>query len=39
MRGNIDTRIKKVADNELDAIILAAAGVKTLNLNNKISLL
>ena len=38
MRGNIDTRIKKVADNELDAIILAAAGVKTLNLNNKISL-
>ena len=38
LRGNIDTRIKKVADNELDAIILAAAGVKTLNLNNKISL-
>ena len=38
MRGNIDTRIKKVEDNKLDAIILAAAGVKTLNLNNRISL-
>ena len=36
MRGNIDTRIKKVEENKLDAIILAAAGVKSLNLENKI---
>ena len=38
MRGNIDTRIKKLEDNKLDGIILAAAGVKSLNLDNKISL-
>ena len=38
MRGNIDTRIKKVEENKLDAIILAAAGVKSLNLENKISI-
>ena len=38
MRGNIDTRIKKVDENKLDAIILAAAGVKSLNLENKISI-
>ena len=38
IRGNIDTRIKKVEENKLDAIILAAAGVKSLNLENKISI-
>ena len=38
IRGNIDTRIKKVEENKLDAIILAAAGLKSLNLENKISL-
>ena len=38
LRGNIDTRIKKVEEKKLDAIILAAAGVKSLNLENKISL-
>ena len=37
IRGNIDTRIKKVEEKKLDAIILAAAGVKSLNLENKIS--
>mgnify|MGYP006090202605 CR=1 FL=1 len=37
MRGNIDTRIQKVEEKKLDAIILAAAGVKSLNLENKIS--
>ena len=32
IRGNIDTRIKKFEEKEFDAIILAAAGIKTLNL-------
>ncbi len=36
MRGNIDTRIKKLEEDKLDGIILAAAGVKSLNLDNKI---
>ena len=38
MRGNIDTRIKKLEEGKLDGIILAAAGIKSLNLENKISL-
>ena len=38
MRGNIDTRIKKLEEGKLDGIILAAAGVKSLNLANKIGL-
>ena len=36
LRGNIDTRINKISENNLDGIILAAAGVKSLNLNEKI---
>ena len=36
MRGNIDTRIKKLQEDRLDGVILAAAGVKSLNLDNKI---
>ncbi len=36
MRGNIDTRIKKLDEDKLDGIILAAAGVKSLNLDKKI---
>ena len=36
MRGNIDTRIKKLEEDKLDGIILAAAGVKSLNLDKKI---
>ena len=39
IRGNIDTRIQKLDEGKLDGIILAAAGVKSLKLNNKISLL
>mgnify|MGYP001312976892 FL=1 len=38
IRGNIDTRIKKIDEDNLDAIILASAGVKSLNLQKKISL-
>ena len=38
IRGNIDTRIKKLDKEKLDGIILAAAGIKSLNLNNKISI-
>jgi|TARA_B100001093_G_scaffold9714_1_gene9210 hydroxymethylbilane synthase len=38
LRGNIDTRIQKVEEKKLDAIILAAAGIKSLKLENKISL-
>ncbi len=38
MRWLSDTRIKKLEEGKLDGIILAAAGVKSLNLSNKISL-
>jgi hydroxymethylbilane synthase len=37
LRGNILTRIKKLDNNEYDAIILAAAGVKRLNLEQRIT--
>ena len=37
IRGNIDTRIRKIDDNELDGIILAAAGLKSLNLDTQIA--
>ena len=36
MRGNIDTRIDKISTHNLDGVILAAAGVKSLRLNEKI---
>ena len=39
MRGNIDSRINKFTDNNLDGILLAAAGIKSLNLEKKISLI
>ena len=38
MRGNIDTRIKKIEEGKLDGVILAAARDKSLNLSNKIGL-
>ena len=38
IRGNIDTRIRKLEEGKLDGIILASAGIKSLNLENKISL-
>ena len=37
IRGNIDTRIKKLNENMYDAIILSYAGVKLLGLEEKIS--
>jgi hydroxymethylbilane synthase len=37
LRGNLDTRLKKLKTENLDAIILAAAGVKRLNLEDKIT--
>ena len=37
LRGNLDTRIRKLETERLDAIILAAAGVKRLNLAGKIT--
>jgi hydroxymethylbilane synthase len=36
IRGNIDTRIQKLKDGVYDAIVLAAAGVKTLKLEEDI---
>ena len=37
IRGNVDTRIKKLKDGEYDAILLACAGIKSLDLENEIS--
>ncbi len=37
LRGNIDTRIKKLKSGQMDAIILAAAGVKRLNFQDEIT--
>tara|TARA_Y100001970_G_scaffold239574_1_gene301635 strand:+ start:839 stop:1774 length:936 start_codon:yes stop_codon:yes gene_type:complete len=36
MRGNIDTRIKKLENKEFDAIILSLAGLKMLHLEKKV---
>ena len=37
IRGNVDTRIKKLNDNLYDAIILSYAGIHSLNLDKNIS--
>ena len=37
IRGNVDTRVKKLENNEYDAIILSKAGIDSLNLQNKIT--
>jgi len=36
MRGNIDTRIKKLKNKEYDAIVLSLAGIQMLNLNDQV---
>jgi len=36
-RGNVDTRLRRVAEGELDGVILAAAAMIRLNLKDKIS--
>ena len=37
LRGNLDTRLKKLDSGMMDAIILAAAGLKRMNLENRIT--
>jgi len=37
IRGNVDTRIKKLHDGLYDAIILSYAGIESLNMKNQIS--
>ncbi len=37
IRGNVDTRIKKVEAGEFDGVILALAGLKTLNLEKYVT--
>lgn len=37
LRGNVDTRLRKLEDEQLDAIILAAAGLTRLGLENRIT--
>ena len=36
MRGNIDTRIRKLKNQEFDAIVLSLAGIQMLNLENEV---
>jgi hydroxymethylbilane synthase len=37
LRGNLDTRMRKLDEGQFDAIILAAAGIKRLGLQNRIT--
>jgi hydroxymethylbilane synthase len=37
LRGNVDTRLKKVAAGDFDAIVLAVAGVKRLGASDKVT--
>jgi hydroxymethylbilane synthase len=37
IRGNVDTRIKKLKDGLFDAIILSYAGIKSLSINDEIT--
>ncbi len=37
LRGNVDTRIRKLNEGQFDAIVLALAGLKRLNLDSQVS--
>ena len=37
IRGNVDTRVRKVADGEYDAVVLAAAGLLRLGLTERVT--
>jgi hydroxymethylbilane synthase len=37
IRGNVETRIRKLVDDKLDAVILAAAGLKRLGFTEKVA--
>jgi hydroxymethylbilane synthase len=37
LRGNVDTRLRKLESTHLDAIVLAAAGIKRMKLESRIS--
>jgi hydroxymethylbilane synthase len=37
IRGNVDTRVRKVRDGEFDAVVLAAAGVRRLGLDHEVT--
>lgn len=39
IRGNVDTRIRKLDDGDFDAIVLAEAGLRRLGLQDRISML
>jgi hydroxymethylbilane synthase len=37
LRGNVDTRLRKLESEKLDGVILAAAGIKRMNLEHRIT--
>ena len=37
IRGNLDTRIRKIEEMKLDGVVLAAAGIKRMGLESKVS--
>lgn len=39
LRGNVDTRLRKLDEGQYDALVLAAAGLRRLNLESRISAL